>query len=221
MSKLVSSIALAAGFLISASGANAADLVLNGDFQQGPVGAKPAHFTVFPGKEITVGSEAAYGGIGAAVRDPSNLFAAFGGGNVDNISVLSQVLDTVAGQAYSLSFDFGTYGELTSSQTLMVGLFDSGTNTELLTLSFADAGSTNFNNLFQNYSTQFIALGNATRLSFSISGQTSANVDALVDNVSVAAVPEPATWAMFLMGFGAVGYSMRSRKVSYKALQSA
>jgi hypothetical protein len=35
-----------------------------------------------------------------------------------------------------------------------------------------------------------------------------------------AGVPEPATWAMFLMGFGAVGYSMRSRKVGYKALQA-
>jgi hypothetical protein len=34
------------------------------------------------------------------------------------------------------------------------------------------------------------------------------------------AVPEPATWAMFLIGFGAVGYSMRSRKVGYKAVQA-
>jgi hypothetical protein len=34
------------------------------------------------------------------------------------------------------------------------------------------------------------------------------------------AVPEPATWAMMLIGFGAVGYSMRSRKVGYKALQA-
>jgi hypothetical protein len=34
------------------------------------------------------------------------------------------------------------------------------------------------------------------------------------------AVPEPATWAMMLMGFGAVGYSMRRRKAGYKALQA-
>jgi hypothetical protein len=38
---------------------------------------------------------------------------------------------------------------------------------------------------------------------------------------SVAAVPEPATWAMMLFGFGAVGYSMRSRRrVGYKAPQA-
>jgi hypothetical protein len=39
-----------------------------------------------------------------------------------------------------------------------------------------------------------------------------------IDGVSP--VPEPATWAMMLFGFGAVGYSMRSRKVGYKALQA-
>jgi parallel beta-helix repeat protein len=33
------------------------------------------------------------------------------------------------------------------------------------------------------------------------------------------AVPEPATWMLLLLGFGAVGYSMRSRRVGYKALQ--
>lgn len=34
------------------------------------------------------------------------------------------------------------------------------------------------------------------------------------------AVPEPSTWAMMLIGFGAIGASMRRRKVGYKALQA-
>lgn len=38
--------------------------------------------------------------------------------------------------------------------------------------------------------------------------------------VAAAAVPEPGTWAMMIFGFGAVGYSLRSRKVGYKALQT-
>lgn len=33
-------------------------------------------------------------------------------------------------------------------------------------------------------------------------------------NFAVGAVPEPATWAMMLMGFGAVGYSMRKRRTT-------
>jgi hypothetical protein len=35
------------------------------------------------------------------------------------------------------------------------------------------------------------------------------------------AVPEPTTWAMMLIGFGAVGYSMRRRKVGYARVQAA
>ena len=36
----------------------------------------------------------------------------------------------------------------------------------------------------------------------------------------VRAVPEPATWAMFLIGFGAVGYSMRKRQGSGHRVQA-
>lgn len=35
-----------------------------------------------------------------------------------------------------------------------------------------------------------------------------------------AAVPEPATWAMMLFGLGAAGYSLRRRRVGYKALRA-
>ena len=38
-----------------------------------------------------------------------------------------------------------------------------------------------------------------------------------VDDIAFAqAVPEPATWAMMLLGFGAVGYSMRRRKANVR-----
>ena len=33
-----------------------------------------------------------------------------------------------------------------------------------------------------------------------------------IDNISIAPAPEPATWAMMLLGFGAVGVAMRRRK---------
>jgi hypothetical protein len=38
--------------------------------------------------------------------------------------------------------------------------------------------------------------------------------------LGVSAVPEPGTWALMLFGFGAVGYSMRRRKVGYKIMQA-
>jgi hypothetical protein len=36
----------------------------------------------------------------------------------------------------------------------------------------------------------------------------------------VSSVPEPATWAMMLIGFGAVGYTMRIRRVGFKTLEA-
>jgi hypothetical protein len=48
------------------------------------------------------------------------------------------------------------------------------------------------------------------------SAGSSDNQGALLDNVklSIAGVPEPATWAMMIMGFGLIGGAMRSRKAT-------
>jgi hypothetical protein len=43
-------------------------------------------------------------------------------------------------------------------------------------------------------------------------GLGSTVVDFAIDKVSMAAVAEPATWAMMLLGFGIVGSSVRRRK---------
>lgn len=36
-----------------------------------------------------------------------------------------------------------------------------------------------------------------------------------IDNITLRAVPEPATWAMMIMGFGLAGYAVRSRKTAF------
>lgn len=40
-------------------------------------------------------------------------------------------------------------------------------------------------------------------------------------NLSISAVPEPSTWAMMLLGFGAMGVSMRRRRRTHNLLQVA
>ncbi len=50
-------------------------------------------------------------------------------------------------------------------------------------------------------------------------GTTRAPVTVTLD--SVAAIPEPATWAMMLLGFGLIGYSLRARKPRVTVLQVA
>jgi hypothetical protein len=49
------------------------------------------------------------------------------------------------------------------------------------------------------------------------------NNDPLIDGVSfaasdIAAVPEPASWAMMLLGFGAIGLTMRRRRKDSEAV---
>ncbi len=57
-------------------------------------------------------------------------------------------------------------------------------------------------------------------LSFLAVGTPAANLPpfALLDGVSLTAVPEPSTWAMMLVGFGGLGYAaLRRRRTALAA----
>ena len=46
-------------------------------------------------------------------------------------------------------------------------------------------------------------------LSFDVNGS---NTGAFTGNITISPLPEPATWAMMLLGFGAIGLTVRSRR---------
>ena len=146
-----------------------------------------------------------------------NHFASFGAGNVGIAGViLSQSFATNVGQTYSFSFNYGALGG--GSQQLQFEIISGGTKT-LLT-AFAN---NNLDTTFQTYTGTFKA-GASTTISFGdlggISDTQANNVDFILDNVSVTAVPEPSTWAMMILGFAGVGF-MAYRRKSKPAMMAA
>ena len=88
----------------------------------------------------------------------------------------------------------------------------------LLTFNFSDGTTQSFTG------GQALAFGNgangseyinftSTKSFNSVTASSTANAFEF-DNVALTAVPEPATWALMLAGFGAVGFSMRRRKTT-------
>ena len=114
---------------------------------------------------------------------------------------ITQSLATTAGQNYLISFDLANLSGDTPN--FYAVLFD---GVQL----FSATNSGTFG--YTNFSTNAIASSASTALTFNFRHDPAYF---LLDNISVTAVngavPEPATWAMMLIGFGAIGASMRRR----------
>ena len=121
-------------------------------------------------------------------------------------------------------------GTFTGPQGTAAGSFDIAGNTvTFFSNQFGNFGTTSGANGFNGYRLSFagrtitsVTLGAGTTFvpnSFSFSG-SSFSFDVAgqdpqggntVFQIGVAAVPEPATWGMMILGFGAIGYAMRRR----------
>jgi choice-of-anchor C domain-containing protein len=127
------------------------------------------------------------------------------------IGSIAQDILTAAGQRYRVTFWVARNPD--SGIDPRTGFVDvGGTATQY---SFTNAPSTRANMKWQQKTYEFIAAGASTTLRFSADPATSQQFFGLaLDNVSIAAVPEPATWAMMIMGFGLIGGALRSRKAA-------
>ena len=212
--------------LIPAS-ASAADLITNGGFEN-PVVASPCCSTVptdsLPGWTVPTGNVNVVNGTfassaGNLAFEGNQYLDLVGQGGVGS---LSQTFNTVLNQAYTLSFVFSH--NLFSGITSASASLNVGSLTDVIT----HTGGTNANLAWQNYSNTFVAAGPTTTLNFTnLTGGD--NEGMFLDAVSVnavevnptGAVPEPSTWAMMMMGFGAVGLGLRRRKPEAKRLRVA
>jgi hypothetical protein len=187
------SIILAAAFAVGLSSSASADLVTNGGFETGDFTGWTVNTTDF--SFVGVDNNAPHSGTyGAYV------------GSLDNTTI-SQSIATVAGQTYTVSFWLMAESDLFGAATPNSFSASFGGVT-LLSLQDAQAFDYKF------YTFDVTASQNGSLLSF-VGNDAPAFLD--LDDVSVsvtAAVPEPTTWAMLLLGFAGVGFMTYRRKDS-------
>ncbi|MBN8809172.1 MAG: choice-of-anchor C family protein [Sphingomonas sp.] len=125
---------------------------------------------------------------------------------------IAQTFDTVAGATYQVTF-------------LLAGNTDGSPTTKTLNVwadggraagySFDTTGKSASSMGWTQFTYNFMAIGASTTLTFS--STTGTAYGAALDNVTVsrvAAVPEPASWAMLIAGFGLMGGTLRRRRTA-------
>ena len=190
-------------------------------------------FAFAPGTADTTGSTGQYGALllWGSNNGGVSTFAATSpsGGNflaIDGAFQVQPVQQVITGltvgKTYSVGFDYGFAQQKG---------FD-GDTVQSISVSFAGATHSTSSNPLTDYtlpnhsfsgwmhtSFDFVATSTTDTLSFLAYGNLAVPPFALLDGVTFTpdTVPEPATWAMLLTGFGAVGFAARRRRTAVVA----
>lgn len=208
--------------------ASAADLITNGSFEtNGPAANNAGQYSAGStqitgwtvinndGSTTNNGRNVLWIGTGAY-----GLYTPFGTdfldltGTTDQMpfSGVSQTLTTTAGQSYALTFYLGAQGTSGQFGGPISAMASAGSTSD--TFTYDGASGTDVNGtLWTPETLNFTAPSTSTVIS--IVGNTGSQFIGL-DNVSVDAtagvIPEPASWALMLVGFGGLGAALRSRR---------
>jgi len=225
--------AAAVGAIVAfASGSAHAGVLVNGDFEQpyAPYGLPPGWIdsnVVFGGPinapdVFTVkGSDyiPCCGATGTPVALANN-FVTFGAGDSPNFGgVLGQQFSTVVGRTYQVSFDLGVLGAR-GSQAFNVRLTDLTHNVIDANQTFVGLNDNDLDTTFHHHGFSFTATGDTTLIAFRDISEITNNIDGAIDNVAISGAPEPAAWAMMILGFGFAGALARRRRAMLEALAS-
>lgn len=178
------------------------NLVINGQFEQPATGTGWKQQASIPGwfsesgDLIEVGNAAVYG---ASCASPACQVLEV---NANRFGSVSQI---VAGLTPGVRYDFGwsMAGRSNSGPQFLDVLVDD--------VVVGQMASTGFGGWLDSVA-QFTATATTAKINFaSRNAGGRSSYGNLVTNVSVGAVPEPATWAMLITGFGLIGHAMRRR----------
>ena len=207
---------IAAAFAVMAAGSAQAAVLFSDDFQ-GPLSA--AKWSTFGSAQIVANPLA--GG------DFAMNFASLDAGG----DLFSNMIAGTGAGDYSIQFEYysptagggGSFvGLIPTSTTVTVppwDLFDDWLATDTpgaYPTLYAFSSGADWTSVTINFS---ITSNTAWGLKIEDFGGSSPYIagDAYIRNLTVSSVPEPATWAMFLLGFGAIGWTLRRRAVAATA----
>lgn len=208
LKKLLVGAACAAAASLGATASNAAVSIINGSFENALL--DPGVFTTL-GTGSTAITGWTVGGLGV---DYIGTYwqAADGERSIDlsgnDKGSISQMLTGLTiGQSYNVFFALAGNPDGGAATKVAVAS-DGGSQSSVF--FFPQAGNTKSDMGWTNQVFNFTATGNTANLTFSATLNDA--YGPALDNVSISAVPEPATWAMMIMGFGVIGMMARSTR---------
>ena len=218
---------------MSAGAASAANLITNGDFSSGFTGfttqynpVAPTPNSLYPEGDITIAANPySVHNLWVDLGDTGNPMLIVNGATQGSPTIWEEDnIATSAGGTYSFSADvmdiccnsaFGGNSNSPSLITFQVSTDGGAIWTDLASYLSAPGliAQSGDSGIAQSISGSFTSAAGGQFSIRALNGITAAGGnDFALDNISVAGVPEPATWAMMMVGLGSLGLSLRSRR---------